>query len=156
MASSGSWAALCMSVPSSVPQRSTSGLEISKLDFPRLTWERFTNRAGRGWVFEGITVISNLKEQKNPSWEETKYLQSKIAFLEKLLEPYVRKERVGRKKIGNLTQEREMIKNILQVSIKEYLASFLYPFFLLLRIIYYIKVFRQAKFTWYQYEGSSF
>ena len=85
-----------------------------------------------------------------------KYLQSKTAFLEKLLEPYVRKEIVGRKKIGNLTQEREMITNILQVSIKEYLASFLYPFFLLLRIIYYIKVFRQAKLTLYQFEGSSF
>ena len=49
-----------------------------------------------------------------------------------------------------------MIKNILQVSIKQCLASFLYPFFLLIKIIYYIKVFWQAKFTLYQYEGSSF
>ena len=49
-----------------------------------------------------------------------------------------------------------MIKNILQVSIKQYLAIFCIFFFLLLRIIYYIKVFRQAKFTLYQFEGSSF
>lgn len=46
-------------------------------------------------------MIFNLKEQKNPLREEIKYLQRKTAFLEKLLNMYVWKEIVGRKKMEN-------------------------------------------------------
>lgn len=80
----------------------TSNLQIwlSKADFRKILKQRAEEGAGS---YEGIIVISNLKEQKNPLWEEVKYLQSKTAFLEKLLEPYVRKEIIERKKMGNLT-----------------------------------------------------
>lgn len=46
-------------------------------------------------------MILNLKEQKNPFREEIQYLQSKTAFLEKLLDINVKKEIVGREKVGN-------------------------------------------------------